>query len=133
MLREHAYERPVLDNWRALLDFLRGTQGYSGVETTRVLFLDTKNRLLRDEVLGRGTIDEAAFWPREIVKRCLELDAASVLLAHNHPSGDASPSLLDIDLTRRIARQCATFGITLFDHIIVTDRGHASMRALNLI
>lgn len=132
-LRERACERPVVDNWKALLDYLTGTQAHFGIETTRVLFLDTKFRLLKAEMLGRGTLDEASLWPREIVKRGLELDAAGVLLAHNHPSGDTTPSRADIDLTRRVAQQCAVFGITLYDHVIVTDQGHSSMRAENLV
>ena len=124
---------PVLDNWPALLDYLRLTHGFSAVEIARVLHLDGRGRLILDEVISRGTIDEATIHVREVIRRAVELHAVSVLLVHNHPSGDPTPSRADVDLTRRIARAGQPLGIAVHDHLIMSTSGHASMRELGLL
>jgi DNA repair protein RadC len=124
---------PVLDNWPALLDYLRLAHAFSAVEIARALHLDGRGRLILDEVISRGTIDEAAIHVREVVRRAVELHATSIILVHNHPSGDPTPSRADVDLTRRIARAGQPLGIALHDHLIMSTGGHASMRELGLI
>jgi len=124
---------PVIDNWSALLDYLRLTHAFSPVEIARVLHLDGRSRLIADEVISRGTIDEATIHVREVIRRAMELHAVSIVLVHNHPSGDPAPSRADIDLTRRIARAGQPLGIAVHDHLIMAESGHASMRELGLI
>ena len=102
-------------------------------EEFRVLFLDARNRLIADEVQGRGTIDHTPAYPREVVRRALELSAASIILLHNHPSGDPTPSRADVDMTKRIIAAAEPLGIVVHDHIVIGREGHASMRALRLI
>jgi len=124
---------PVVDNWPALLDYLRLTHAFSAVEIARVLHLDGQGRLILDEVISRGTIDEATIHVREVIRRAVEIHAASILLIHNHPSGDPTPSRADVDLTRRIARAGQPLGIAVHDHLIMSSGGHASMRELGLL
>ena len=126
-------ERPVLANWQALLDYLRADMAHHPVERFRVLHLDTRNVLIRDEVMSEGTIDQAAVYIRQVVKRALDLGAAAVILVHNHPSGDPSPSRADIDITKAIAAAGKPLGIAVHDHLIIGARGHASLRAQGLI
>jgi DNA repair protein RadC len=102
-------------------------------EQFRVLFLDRKNQLMRDEVMGRGTIDQAPAYPREIVRRALELDAASLILVHNHPSGDPSPSPADVALTRDVIAAAKAVGVAVHDHVVVGRHGLASFKGLGLI
>jgi DNA repair protein RadC len=102
-------------------------------EEFRVLFLDRKNILVTDEVLARGTIDHTPVYPREIVKRALELGAAAVILVHNHPSGDPTPSRADIDMTRNVIAAAKALGITVHDHLVIGRTGHASFKALGLL
>jgi DNA repair protein RadC len=104
-----------------------------GSEQFRVLFLDRKNRLIRDEVLGEGTVDHAPVYPREVVKRALELEASALILVHNHPSGDPSPSTADVDMTKLIVEAARTMEIAVHDHLIVGRQGHASLRQLGLM
>jgi len=104
--QESILGRPVLSSWSALLDYCRSAMQFEGKEQFRVLFLDRKNRLIADEVLGRGTIDRAPVYPREIIKRALELESTALILAHNHPSGDPTPSQSDIDMTKEIVQAC---------------------------
>ncbi|MFA6113573.1 MAG: JAB domain-containing protein [Sphingomonas sp.] len=124
---------PVFDTWPALLDYLRLTHAFSPVEIARVLHLDGRGRLILDEVISRGTIDEATIHVREVIRRAVELHAVSILLVHNHPSGDPTPSRADVDLTRRIARAGQPLGIAVHDHLIMSTSGHASMRELGLL
>ena len=132
LTRTQAAERPVLANWQALLDYLHADMAHHVVERFRVLHLDTRNYLIRDEVMSEGTIDQTAVYVRQVVKRALDLGAAAVILVHNHPSGDPSPSRADIDITRAIAAAGKPLGIAVHDHLIIGAKGHASLRAQGL-
>jgi DNA repair protein RadC len=125
--------RPALSSWAALLDYCTAAMARAEREEFRVLFLDRKNILIADEVLSRGTIDHTPVYPREIVKRALELGATAIILVHNHPSGDPTPSKADIDMTRDIAKAAQALGITVHDHLVIGRKGHASFKALNLL
>ncbi len=125
--------RPVLSSWSAVIDYCRSTMAFADREQVRVLFLDKRNQLIADEVLQRGTVDHAPVYPREVVKRALELSATAVILCHNHPSGDPTPSRADIDMTRKIIDVAKPLGIEVHDHIIVGKDGHASLKGLRLI
>ncbi len=126
-------DRPVLANWQALLDYLRGRLAHEAVEHVRVLHLNTRNMLIRDELMGRGTVDEAAVHIREVIRRAIDLGSVAIILVHNHPSGDPSPSRADIDLTRAIASAGKPLGIAVHDHLIVGAKGHVSLRAQGLL
>lgn len=125
--------KPALSSWASVLDYLRIAQGYDHVEQFRILFLDKKNNLIADEVQGRGTVDHTPVYVREVVKRALELHATALILVHNHPSGDTTPSRADIDMTKHIIDAARPLGISIHDHVIVGREGHASFRALRLI
>lgn len=131
--RETVMNRPLLSSWTALLDYCRSAMQFEGVEQFRVLFLDRKNRLIADEVLGKGTIDRAPVYPREVVKRALELGSTAVILAHNHPSGDPTPSQSDIDMTKTIVKAARPLGISVHDHIIVGRLNTVSFKTLGLM
>ena len=131
--RSQAFDRPVVSNTSRLLDYLRFDMGSDRVETVRVLHLNARLMLLRDEVVGEGTVDEAPVYVREITRRALELGSTALIMVHNHPSGDPEPSRADIDVTKRLGRACELFRIHLHDHFIVTARGHSSMRAMGLL
>jgi len=133
MSRESVLGRPVLSSWNALLDYCRTAMQFEPVEQFRVLFLDRKNRLIADEVLGKGTIDRAPVYPREIVKRGLALEASSIILAHNHPSGDPTPSQSDIDMTFMIVETCNAIGISVHDHLVIGREEIASFKMLGLM
>ena len=133
LLEEEIRERPVLGSWQALLDYLRADMAHNPVERVRVLFLNSKNVLIRNEPMSEGSVDEAAVYVREVIRRALELHATSIILVHNHPSGDPQPSSQDIRLTRDIIDAGRHLGIAVHDHVIVGARGHSSMRAMGLI
>jgi DNA repair protein RadC len=126
-------QRPVLSTWTAVLDYCRAAMGFETREQFRILFLDKKNRLVADEVQQTGTVDHTPVYVREVVKRALELSASAIVLVHNHPSGDPSPSRADIDMTNQIVTAAKPLGIAIHDHIIVGRQGHASFKALKLI
>jgi DNA repair protein RadC len=126
-------KRPALTSWSALIDYCRSSMAYGAREQFRILFLDRKNMLVADEVQGEGTIDHTPVYPREVIKRALELSASSIILVHNHPSGDPTPSRADIDMTRQIAEAAGKLGIVVHDHVIVGRDGHASFKALKLM
>ena len=126
-------KRPVLASWSAVIDYVRAAQAFAEKEQFRILFLDKKNQLIADEVQQEGTVDHTPVYPREVVKRALELSATAVILVHNHPSGDPTPSQADIDMTRQIAGAAKPLGVALHDHIIVGKDGHASLKGLKLI
>jgi DNA repair protein RadC len=125
--------RPALSSWAALLDYCTAAMARGAKEEFRVLFLDRKNILIADEVQSRGTIDHTPVYPREIVKRVLELSATAIILVHNHPSGDPTPSKADIEMTRDIAIAAKALGITVHDHLVIGRKGHASFKSLNLL
>ena len=133
LMRTEIVQRPALSSWKQVLDYLRAAQSYEHREQFRILFLDKRNLLIADEVQGQGTIDHTPVYVREVVKRALELSATAVILVHNHPSGDPTPSRADIDMTRQIVASAAPLGISVHDHIIVGREGHASLKALRLI
>ncbi len=126
-------KRPVLSSWASVLDYCRTTMAFMDKEQLRLLFLDKRNALIADEVQQSGTIDHTPVYPREVVKRALELSASAMILVHNHPSGDPTPSPADIKMTREIIDAAKPLGITVHDHIIVGREGHASLRGLRLI
>ncbi|HVY90027.1 MAG TPA: DNA repair protein RadC [Hyphomonadaceae bacterium] len=126
-------DRPVISNWAALLNYVKLALRHETSEQARVLYLDRKNKLIADEVVGRGTVDHAPVYPREIARRALELAASSIILVHNHPSGDPTPSRADIDLTRDIEKALAALEIKVHDHLVVGARETVSMKAKGLI
>lgn len=126
-------EQPILSSWTQLIDYCRSQMAFESIEQFRILFLDKKNRLIADEVQQTGTVDHTPVYPREVIKRALELSATALILVHNHPSGDPSPSSADVRMTKEIADIAKPLGITLHDHIIVGKSGHASLRGLKLL
>lgn len=132
-VREKAQEAPVLGNWQALTDYLHATLAPIDVEEFHVLHLNTRNMLVRDERMSRGTIDEAAVHVREVVRRALDLGSAALILVHNHPSGDPAPSRADIDITRAIVAAGKPLNIAVHDHVIVGRSGQVSLRAKGLL
>ena len=133
LLRAEVAERPVLSNWQAVLDYLRADMAHHGNERVRVLHLNTRNMLIRDELMNEGSIDEAPVYVREVIRRAIDLKSASIILVHNHPSGDPSPSRADIDLTRAVVEAGKKLGISVHDHIIVGTHGFVSLRGQGLI
>lgn len=133
LLRDQASERPVLASWQALLDYLRADMAHHAIERVRVLHLNSRNMLIRDELVSEGTIDQSAVHVREVIRRAIDLGSAAIILVHNHPSGDPAPSRADIELTRDIMEAGKRLGIAVHDHIVIGTRGHASLRALGLI
>jgi DNA repair protein RadC len=125
--------RPVLSSWTAVLDYCRTAMAFMDKEQFRLIFLDKRNALIADEVQQSGTVDHTPVYPREVVKRALELSATALILVHNHPSGDPTPSSADIRMTREIIDVAKPLGIIVHDHIIVGREGHASLKALRLI
>jgi DNA repair protein RadC len=126
-------KRPVLSGWKQLLDYCHAAMAHEPVEVVRVLYLDKKNRLIQDELQGRGTVDHTPLYPREVVKRALELGASALIIVHNHPTGDPTPSQADISTTNQLRDAAATLGIVLHDHLIVARNGHVSFRSKGLI
>lgn len=132
-LRAEAAEAPIIGSSQALIDYLFADLAHRPTERLRVLFLDAKNRLLRDELISEGSVDETPIDPREIMRRALELGAAALILAHNHPSGNPAPSKGDIQATRRIVEAGRALDIRVHDHVIVARSGWSSFRSLGLI
>ena len=133
MARSEVREKPVLGSWQALLDYLSIDMAHLTVERVRVLYLDTKNRLIDDHHVGDGSIDEAAIHPREVIRRAMDVGASAMILVHNHPSGSPEPSRADIQVTQRIAEAGRLLGVTVHDHVIVGREGHVSLRSKRLI
>jgi DNA repair protein RadC len=125
--------KPTLSSWPGVLEYLHLVQAHEKIEQFRILFLDKKNNLIADEVQGRGTVDHTPVYVREVVKRALELSATALILVHNHPSGDPTPSRADIDMTKLIIEAARPLGISIHDHVIVGKEGHTSFKALRLI
>ncbi len=133
LLRAELRERPVIGSWDKLIDFCNAQIAYGQVEEFHLLFLDRKNALIRHERQQRGTVDHTPVYVREVVKRALELGASALILVHNHPSGDPTPSRADIAVTRDIAKAAAPLGVTVHDHVIIGRGRHTSLRALGLL
>ena len=125
--------RAPMGSWGEVVDYCRAAMAFSEKEEFRILFLDKKNGLIADEVQGVGTVDHTPVYPREVVKRALELSASAVILVHNHPSGDPTPSTQDVKLTLDIIGMAKPLGVMIHDHIIVGRQGHASLKGLGLI
>ena len=132
-LRAAALDRPVLSGWQALTDYLHAQMAHRMTEEFRVIFLNNRNIMIRDEAMGEGTVNAAPVYPREIVKRALELGASGVILVHNHPSGDPSPSRDDIVMTKAVIDAGRHLGLHVHDHVVVGRSGHVSMKAQGLI
>jgi DNA repair protein RadC len=133
LMRGEVLERPVLSSWSQVLDYCRASMGFEAREQFRILFLDKRNQIIADEVQQRGTVDHTPVYVREVVKRALELSSTAIVLVHNHPSGDPTPSRADIEMTEQIVAAAKPLGILVHDHIIVGKQGHASFRGLGLI
>ena len=133
MIREETFERPIIGNWRQLNAYLRAAMGHDGIEHFRVLYLNHKNRIIADEVQQSGTVDHTPVYPREVVKRALELGATALIMAHNHPSGDPTPSQADIAMTREVQEVGSKLGIVLHDHVVVAKGDTASFRQMGFL
>ncbi|WP_170342714.1 RadC family protein [Ruegeria arenilitoris] len=129
MARARVMQRHVISSWDALLDYCHTTMAHREIEQFRVFFLDRKNVLIADEEQAKGTVDHVPVYPREVAKRALELNASALILVHNHPSGDPTPSQSDIDMTNRINDACAALGLTLHDHLIIGKSTELSFRS----
>lgn len=133
MMKQDMAAKPVLNAWQRLLDYLSASMANEAREHFRVLFLNKKNELIADEIQGSGTVDHTPAYPREIMKRALEVGATAIILVHNHPSGDSTPSKPDVDMTRQIIAAAAPFGIIVHDHLIVSRSGVSSFKSLGLM
>ncbi len=133
LMRAEVVDRPVLNNWDRVLDYLRAAMARERVEQFRVLYLDNKNRLVADEAQSRGTVNHTPVYPREVVKRALELHATALILVHNHPSGDPAPSREDVAMTAEIRQAADAIGIRLHDHVVVGNGSCLSFRAEGLL
>ena len=131
--REEIMNRPVLANWDKLVAYCRAAMGFEKTERFRILFLNRRNVLIADEVQQTGTVDHTPVYPREVIKRALELGATALIMVHNHPSGDPTPSKADIDMTNEVKDAGAKLGITLHDHLIMTKAGHSSFKDMGLL
>jgi DNA repair protein RadC len=133
MMQEQVIDRPALGSWNAVLDYMQARLGRSTVEELHVIYLDRKNTVLADEALQRGTVDHTPVYPREIVKRALDLGATALILVHNHPTGDPTPSRADIEMTKQVKNAVAAVDISLHDHIIIGRGKHASLKSMGLL
>jgi DNA repair protein RadC len=129
MMRARVMHKPVLSSWDALLDYCHTAMAHRETEQFRILFLDRKNTLIADEEQAKGTVDHVPVYPREVVKRALELNASALILVHNHPSGDPTPSQADIQMTIQIQDACQTLGLALHDHLIIGKSREISFRS----
>jgi DNA repair protein RadC len=133
LLKHDLDEKPILQSWKALLDYSRATMGHLKKEQFRLLFLNKKHMVIADELQAYGTIDQTPVYPREVVKRALQLEASAIIMVHNHPSGDTRPSTADIQITKQIMQAADAVGVSLHDHIIISSKGHYSFRAHGVI
>lgn len=132
-LRSRLRQRPILSGEKALIEYLTFTMAYAATERFRVLFLDARNCLLRDEVVASGSVRGVVVHPREIMRRAMEVGATALILVHNHPSGDPAPSPADIETTRRVAAAADLMGLSLHDHLVVARSGYSSLRRLGYL
>lgn len=133
LLREPIHDREIIGNYASLVAYLRADLAHKRTEQVRVLFLSSANRLLRDEIVSEGCLDEAPLYVRDILRRALQVGAGAIIVVHNHPSGDATPSKADIDITRQLIDAGSTLGVVVHDHLVVAGSGIVSMRNLGLI
>lgn len=133
MLKSEIAGKEILGSWQKVIEYCTQAMGFETQEQFRILFLDKKNALIADEVQQKGTIDHTPVYPREVVKRALELSSTAIILVHNHPSGDPTPSRADIEMTRTIMETAKPLGILIHDHIIIGKHGHASLKGLGLM
>ncbi|MBA3813720.1 MAG: DNA repair protein RadC [Alphaproteobacteria bacterium] len=133
LVREETSAQPIMQSWQGVIDYCRARMSHLTVEQFRLLFLDQKNKLIADEVQQQGTVDRTPIFPREVVKRSLELGAVSLIMVHNHPSGDPTPSAADIDITRKVIKAAKELDIEVLDHLIIGRCGHTSLREKRLI
>ncbi len=133
LAREEIMEKPVLGNWNKLLQYCRASMAFESTERFRILFLNKQNAVIADEVQQTGTVDHTPVYPREVMKRALELGATAIIMVHNHPSGDPQPSKADIEMTKEVRDAGRKLGITLHDHLIMTKAGHASFKEMGLL
>ena len=131
--KDAVHDKPLMGSWRQVIDYCKAQMAYEAKEQFRILFLDKKNRLIADEVQQVGTVDHTPVYPREVIKRALELSSTAMILVHNHPSGDPQPSPADVQMTRQIADIATPLGISLHDHIIIGKNGHASLKGMKLM
>ncbi len=132
-LKAQVKDQPVINSWDQLLAYCQAIMGAEKVEQFRLIFLDNKNRVMSDELQQRGTVNHTPAYPREIVKRALDLGASAIILVHNHPSGDPTPSKADIELTHDIIAAASPMGIRVHDHLIISRKKHASLKSLGLM
>ncbi len=125
--------KPVISNWQALLDYCKASLAHKANDQFHVLFLDNKNSLIADETQQKATVNHVALYPREVIKRALELNASAIILVHNHPSGDAIPSTADIEMTAEVCAADRKLGIAVHDHLIISRGGHNSFKSLGLL
>ena len=133
LLKGEVRKRTTLSSWSALIDYCRVAMAFAEREELRILFLDKKNGLIADEVQQTGTVDHTPVYPREVVRRAIELSATAIILVHNHPSGDPAPSTADIKMTQDVVNIAKPLGIAVHDHLIIGRNGHASFRGLGLL
>jgi DNA repair protein RadC len=133
LARAEVLDRPVLGSWSGVIDYLRIRMAHAEVEQFRVLFLDSKNGVIEDEELQRGTVNQTAVYPREIVKKALHHGATALILVHNHPSGDPTPSRADIEMTRQVREAAEKLGVALHDHVVIARGRHASFKSMGLL
>jgi len=133
MARAKVMERSVIASWEALMSYCRTVMAYRDTEQFRILFLDRKNVLIADEPQAKGTVDHVPVYPREVAKRALELNASAIILVHNHPSGDPTPSQADISMTEQIDMACGAIGVVVHDHVVIGKGKEASFKSLGLL
>jgi len=133
LTQERILKRPVISSWNDLLSYCRASMADEKIELFRIMFLDKKNILIADEVQQRGTIDHTPVYPREVVKRALELGASAIILVHNHPSGDPTPSTADVEMTKQIINAAKALNIRVHDHLVIGHKHHASFKSLGLL
>ena len=133
LMEQDLKTQPVLRNWQTVVDYCRAQMGHARIEQFRLIFLDNRNAVIHDEVQQTGTINQTAIYPREVVKRALEVGASAVIMVHNHPSGDPTPSKSDIEMTRHVASALKIVGIELHDHIIISRAEHASLKGMGFV
>ena len=133
LTREQVLDKPVIGSWQALLDYCKAAMAYSKKEQFRILYLNRKNVLIADEMQQEGTVDHTPVYPREVIKRALELGASAVILVHNHPSGDPTPSRDDIEMTKEIKEAGKKLGVSIHDHVIVAKGSYSSFKSLGLL